>query len=186
MNQQELTDLAADLRVYVCGSRNSKCEQALLRRIRALPQATRLQMLAPLLDLNAPVALVFVDRAQLPRPAYLAILQRGLDEADASSIYEWMAATVFHLGWRKVFAVLRQALSRNPRHGASALYHVPGLCCGSDTLSGSLPTDALSDEFFQLVELYHRNGHIVCPDAKVLRLIRDRARSMTRSPQGLR
>jgi hypothetical protein len=186
VSQQELTDLAADLRAYVCGSRNSKCEQALLRRIRALPQATRLQILAPLLDLNATVALVFVDRAQLPRPAYLAILQRGLDEADASSIYKWMAATVFHLGWHEVFAELRQALSRNPRRGASALYHVPGLCRGHDMLSGSLPTDELLDEFCQLVELYHRNGHVVCPDEQTFHLIRDRARSTTRPPQGLR
>lgn len=187
MVQTELTDLAADLRAYVYGSRDSKRELALLRRIRALPQAMRLQILAPLLDLNATVTLVLVDHAQLSRAAYLAILQRGLDEADASSIYQWMAATVFHLGWRKVFAVLRQALSTNPHRGASALYHVPGLCRGdpaSDTLSSSLPTDALLDEFCQLVELYHRNGHVVCPDTRVFQLIKDRARSAARSPQG--
>jgi hypothetical protein len=188
VNQQELTDLATDLRAYVCGSRDSKREVALLRRIRAFPQAMRLQILAPLLDLNATVSLVLVDRAQLSRAAYLAILQRGLDKADASSIYEWMAATVSHLGWRKVFAVLRQTLSTNPRRGASALYHAGGMVWGnpaSHTLSGSLPADAL-DEFCQLVELYHRNGQVVCPDAQEFQLIRDRARSTPRSPQGLR
>jgi hypothetical protein len=145
----------------------------------------RLQILAPLLDLNATVSLVLVDRAQLSRAAYLAILQRGLDEADASSMYEWMAATVSHLGWRKVFALLRQTVSTNPRRGASALYHAGGMVWGnpaSQTLSGSLPADALLDEFCQLVELYHQNGHVVCPDARVFQLITDRARSTSRSP----
>jgi hypothetical protein len=44
-------DLAADLRSYV-----TKQEQASLRRIRALPQSQRLEVLAPLLDFKGWVA----------------------------------------------------------------------------------------------------------------------------------
>lgn len=111
LNQQKPADLAADLRAYVGGSRDSKRELGLLRRIRALRQAMRPQLLVPLLGLNVTVALALIDRAQLSRSGYLAVLQRGLDEADASFIYQWMVSTVFHLGWRKVFSVLRQARS---------------------------------------------------------------------------
>jgi hypothetical protein len=42
-------DLAADLKTYATGRRDSKQEQALLRRIRALPQPQRMELLAPLL-----------------------------------------------------------------------------------------------------------------------------------------
>lgn len=171
--------MAADLRAYVDGSRDSKRELDLLQRIRALPQAMREPLLVPLLDLNATVALALIDRAQLSRAAYLAIFQRGLDEADASSIYQWMAATVVHLGWQKVFSVLRQALTVNPRLVAAALYHVPALCGSEQTLSGSLPTTTLLDEFCQLVELCHAKGYMVCTDERAFQVIRDRARRTT-------
>jgi len=182
LNEREPTELAADLRAYVGGSRDSKRELALLRRIRALPQAMRRQLLVPLLDLNAGVALVLIHRAQLSRADYLAILQRGLEEADASFISKWMEATVVHLGWRKVFSVLRQELAVKPRRLAAALYHVPYLCRGKQTLSGTLPTTALLDEFCQLVELCHRKGYVVCPDKQAYQVIRDRASRTTRSP----
>ncbi len=67
-------DLVADLREYVTGRRHSNQEQALLRRIRALPESQRMEILAPLLDLKGSVALVLADRAQLSRGDYLAIL----------------------------------------------------------------------------------------------------------------
>jgi len=118
-------DLATDLRAYVAGRRDSKQEQALLRRIRALPQPQRMEILAPLLDFKGSVALVLADRAQLSRGDYLAILERGLAEADASSIKFWLEATVRHLGWRKVFSILRGIAAPWPSPGASALYHVP-------------------------------------------------------------
>lgn len=118
-------DLAADLRAYVTGPRHSKQEQALLRRIRALPQSQRMEILAPLLDLKGWVALILADRAQLSRGDYLAIFERGLAEADASSIRYWMEATVRHIGWKKVFSILRDMAAPWPSPGASALYCVP-------------------------------------------------------------
>ena len=182
LNEQELTELSDDLRAYVGGRRDSKRELALLRKIRALPQAMRQQLLVPLLDLNAGVALVLIHRAQLSRAAYLAVLQRGLDEADASAISYWMSTTVVHLGWRRVFSVLRQELSVKPRRVAAALYHVPYLCRSKQTLSGSLPTAALLDEFCQLVMLCHEKGYAVCTDREAFQAIRDRARQTTGSP----
>lgn len=179
LNQQRLTDLAADLGAYVAGSRDSKRELDLLQRTRALPQAMREQLLVPLLDLNATVALVLIHRAQLSRAAYLAVFQRGLDEADASSIYQWMAATIVHLGWQKVFSVLRQELTVRPHRVAAALYHVPALCGGEQTLSGSLPTTILLDEFCQLVVLCHARGYMVCTDERAFQVIIDRARRAT-------
>jgi len=100
-------ELAADLRAYVAGRRHSRQEEALLRRIRALPQSQRMEILAPLLDLKGLTALVLIDHSQLSRADYLAILKRGLAEADASSIKFWLEATVRHVGWRKVFSILR-------------------------------------------------------------------------------
>ena len=110
-------DLAADLRAYAAGRRDSKQEQALLRRIRALPQPQRMEVIAPLLKTHWPSALSMADRAQLTRDDYVAIFKQGLAEADASSIKVWMGATVRHIGWRAVISILRDmaapmALSR--------------------------------------------------------------------------
>jgi hypothetical protein len=144
-------DLAADLRAYVTGRRHSKQEQALLRRIRALPQSQRMEILAPLLDFKGSVALVLADRAQLSRDDYLAILMRGLAEADASTIRFWLEATVRHLGWRKVFSILRDMAAPWPSPGASALYHVPFMFLKVYPLPPSL-----KQKFVQLLELYDR------------------------------
>jgi hypothetical protein len=144
-------DLATDLRAYVAGRRHSKQEQALLRRIRALPKSQRMEILAPLLDFKGSVALVLADRAQLSRDDYLAILMRGLAEADASTIKFWLESTVRHLGWRKVFSILRDMAAPWPSPGASALYHVPFMFLKFYPLPSSL-----KQEFVQLLELYDR------------------------------
>jgi hypothetical protein len=144
-------DLAADLRAYVSGRRHSKQEQALLRRIRALPQAQRMEILAPLLDFKGSVALILADRAQLSRGDYLAILKRGVVEADARSIEFWLEATVCHLGWRKVFSMLRDMAAPWPSPGASALYHLPFVFLKVYPLPPSL-----KQQFVQLLELYDR------------------------------
>ena len=143
-------DLAADLRAYVTGRRHSKQEQALLRRIRALPQSQRMEVLAPLLDFKRWVAL-FADRAQLSRGDYLAILKRGLAQADASSIKFWLEATVRHLGWPTVFSVLRERAAPWPSPGALALYHLPFIFGELHPLPPSLNND-----FDRLLELYER------------------------------
>ena len=174
-------DLAAELRDYVTGRRDSKRERALLRRVLALPQAQRAEILLPLLDLNAPVALLLVNRAQLSRASYLTVLKQGLIKGDASSVRMWMRATVAHLGWRRVFSVLREALAAgSPGRGASVLYHVPSICglrlglssmdaqrlrkegiLPKPTLTGPLPTAALAREFLKLAVLYQESGYTV-------------------------
>jgi hypothetical protein len=144
-------DLAADLRAYVTGRRHSKQEQALLRRIRALPQSQRMQVLAPLLDLKGSTALVLAGRSQLSRGDYLAILKRGLVDADASSIKFWLEATVRHVGWRKVFSILRGMAAPWPSPGASAIYFLPFIFDELYPLSPSL-----KKEFDHPLELYDR------------------------------
>jgi hypothetical protein len=144
-------DLAADLRAYVTGRRHSTQEQALLHRIRALPQSQRMEILAPLLNLKESTALVLADRSQLSRGDYLTILKQGLAEADASSIKLWLEATVPHLGWRKVFSILRGMAAPWPSPGASALYHAPFMFRKASPLPPSV-----KKEFIQLLELYDR------------------------------
>lgn len=87
-----------------------------------MPQRERLVLLTPLLELKVATALVLINRAQLSRTHYLEIFKRGLAEADASSIALWMDATVPHIGWRRIFSVLRGSLATSPRGGAFALY----------------------------------------------------------------
>ena len=130
MNESELSDLAANLRAYIAVPRDSARESTLLRRVHALPQSQRLAVLTPLLELNPRTALVFIDGAQLAPSDYLAVFKLGLIKGDASSVAEWMEATVPHLGWHRVFSVLRETLITNPRGGAFALYHVPYICHG--------------------------------------------------------
>ena len=143
-------DLAADLRAYAAGRRDSKQEQALLRRIRALPQPQRMEIIAPLLKTHWPSALSMADRAQLTRDDYVAIFKQGLAEADASSIKVWMGATVRHIGWRTVISILRDMAAPWPCRGAFALYHMP-------FLFGDYPLPpSLKEECVQLLELYER------------------------------
>jgi hypothetical protein len=144
------TDLAADLRTYVAGRRDSKQEQALLRRIRALPQPRRMEILAPVLKTHPRWALVLADHAQLARGDYIALFKRGLAEADASSIKIWMKATVRHIGWRTVIPILRDVAAPWPSRGAFALYHMPFLFS-----EYPLPP-SLIEEFVRLLELYDR------------------------------
>lgn len=144
------TDLAADLRTYVAGRRDSKQEQALLRRIRALPRPRRMEILAPLLSSYWSAALLMADRAQLTRGDYVVIFKQGLAEANASSIKLWMKATVSHIGWRKVISILRDVAAPWPSRGAFALYHMPFLF--SDY---PLPP-SLRQECVRLLELYER------------------------------
>lgn len=144
-------DLTADLRAYVAGSRDSKKEQALLRRIRALPQMQRMEVLEPLLSVNGWVALQLADRAQLSRRDYLAILKRGLAEANASSMKVWLKATAPHVGWRSVFSLLRTMAAPWPSPGAFALYHMPSVFADRCPLPPSL-----RKELRQLLELYDR------------------------------
>lgn len=111
---------------------------------------------------------MLIDRAKLSISDYLAIFKQGLVKGNASSVAFWMEATVPHLGWNKVFSVLREALTTNPRGGAFALYHVPRLCRGNasqPSLSGTLPTRELAVEYVQLIVLYHENGHRVVDES---------------------
>jgi hypothetical protein len=159
LDQSESSDLGVDLRAYASGRRDSKREQALLRRLRALPQPQRMEALVPLLEINLSTALALVDRAQLSRAAYLAVLQRGLIQGNASSVKFWMKATIAHLGWRRVISALREALTTNPRGGAFALYHVPYF------FRDNAPSRELHLELLQLVVLYHEKGHRVIPES---------------------
>ena len=159
MDPSESSDLGVDLRAYVSARRDSKREQALLRRLRALPQAQRMEVLAPLLEANLRTALVFVDRGQLSRAAYLAVFQQGLIQGNASSVKFWMKSTVAHLGWRRVISALREALTTNPRGGAFALYHVPYF------FHDNAPSRALRLELLQLVVLYHEKGYRAVPES---------------------
>jgi hypothetical protein len=159
LDQSESSDLGVDLRAYVNGRRDSKREQALLRRLRTLPQPQRMELLAPLLEMNLSTALALVDRAQLSRAAYLSVLQQGLILGNASSVKFWMKATLAHLGWRRVISVLREALTTNPRGGAFALYHAPYF------FRGNAPSRELHLELLQLIVLYHEKGHRVVPES---------------------
>src|SRR5262249_21816375 len=143
-------DLAADLRSYATGRRDSKKEQSLLRRIRALPQAQRMEPIALLLNSHCPAALSMADRVQLRRGDYVLIFKRGLAEANASSIKLWIRATVRHIGWRTVISILRDVAAPWPSPGAFALYHMPFLFPGYP-LPSSLKQDCV-----QLLELYER------------------------------
>jgi hypothetical protein len=159
LEQSESSDLGVDLLAYVSGRREAKREQALLRRLRALPQRERMEVLAPLLEINLSTALALVDRAQLSRAAYLAVFQQGLIQGNASSVKFWMKATIAHLGWRRVISALREALTTNPRGAAFALYHTPYF------FRGNAPGRELQIELLQLIVLYHEKGYRAVPES---------------------
>lgn len=78
LSQSEL-NLTEDLRAYVSGHRrDSKLESTLLRRVQALPQAQRFEILLPLLELDMRMALLLIGSAQLSQAAYLQVFNEGL------------------------------------------------------------------------------------------------------------
>jgi hypothetical protein len=151
-----LMDLAADLHVYVSGRRDSKQEQILLQRILGLGRSERMEVLAPILDLEGRIGFDLANRAQLSRAHYLWILRRGLAQAALGDISSCLEATVHHLGWRKVFSVFREELTRTPRRAAFALHQLSALLREKES-------SEISIEYFRLIVLYHENGHEVTP-----------------------
>jgi hypothetical protein len=133
-----------------------------LRRVQALPQAQRFEILLPLLELDMRMALLLIGSAQLSQAAYLQVFNEGPVKGDASSVSVWMKATVPHLGWPVVFSILRNAMPTKPQGVANALYHVPYLCAENapqPALSGPLPSQELADEYFELVVKSQKNGY---------------------------
>jgi hypothetical protein len=155
LDQSELSDLSADLRAYLSGRRESKREQELLRRLRALPQRERMELLAPLLEDNTGNPFVFVDRAQLSRADYLTVFKQGLVRGNPSSVKFWLQATIWHLGWRTILSALREAFPTNPRGVAFALYHLPFI------FREKGPSVELRLQFLRLVVLCHEKDYQV-------------------------
>lgn len=101
----------------------------LTRNLRKLPEEERFQFIMKLLSHKSFCAHgvgQYLARACLERKEFLAaILELGLEVADASRIRWWLGAVVPKLGFPRATAILKSKLGTQPKQVDKALYWLP-------------------------------------------------------------
>ncbi|HWE39214.1 MAG TPA: hypothetical protein VG406_21875 [Isosphaeraceae bacterium] len=111
--------------------RDPRWENALARDLRTLSESERFRFLDELLSVQPTVALGLARRCLSQKASFEAILERGLGEADASSIRDWLACVTPHLGMRRVIRRLRELLPGHRAMVKAAAYWLPEFLKGS-------------------------------------------------------
>ncbi len=114
---------------YVTKFRNSDMERHLASELRKQPEEERLRFVQEVLASghrgSFAVALWLAKTCLRDRRSFEAILNQGLDQADASVIKHWLEAVVNGLGFRRVVAILSTRLRVDPTSVIRARYWLP-------------------------------------------------------------
>lgn len=114
-----------ELKDYLNRPRDSKNEKLLLQWLKELPEEKRYSAIGEMLQQNRKVALLMASRTLRQKQYFEKILERGLQEGDASTILPWLECAVPKLGFRKVILSLNRRLESDPRSVDNALYWMP-------------------------------------------------------------
>ncbi|CAN5915643.1 hypothetical protein BH23PLA1_BH23PLA1_29390 [soil metagenome] len=87
--------------------RDSRWERDLARKLRQLPEKDRLEFLLEFLSVNQLVGLKLARNCLSDRKSFETLLERGLREADASTIRYWLDSVVPRMGFPRVVRRLR-------------------------------------------------------------------------------
>jgi hypothetical protein len=130
-------------RDYEGRTRNPLWERELARQLRELSEPERFEFLNEFLPLNQVVALELARNCPLEKQSLEKLLDRGLVEADASAIREWLECVVPKLGFRRVLHHLRSRRAVNPCGVERARYWLPlfleGSGCSESDVAALLP-----------------------------------------------
>lgn len=123
---------------YLSEPRSGIWENQLAKDLRAVSEAERLEFVNELLSRRPSIALGLAKRCLSQRASFEALLERGLKEADASSIEEWLECLTPKLGPRRVLACLRRLLPDYRQKIKAAAYFLGGLGCSEEELNSLL------------------------------------------------
>jgi len=124
--------MTLDAKNYVGRTRDPGWERALARELRLLPEAERLQFVKDLLDVHLVVALDLARKCLSERESLESLLEFGLEEADPSTIQDWLKCVLPRLGARRLVQCLYRNLKDYPQAVESARYWLPGLLSKAD------------------------------------------------------
>lgn len=118
-------------RDYEGRTRNPVWERDLARQLRTLSEAERRAFFGEFLSVNQAVALDLARKCLMEKRSLEDLLARGLAEADASSMREWLECVMPRLGLRHVVRYLMQQRPANPSGVEKAVYWLPMFLGGS-------------------------------------------------------
>lgn len=102
---------------YRMRRRDSRWERELARKLKQLPEQERLEFLSEFLSVNQLVALKLAEKCLSDRQSFETLLERGLREADSSTIRYWLESLVPRIGFSRVVRQLRN-YSQDPTYQA--------------------------------------------------------------------
>lgn len=106
---------------YVNRRRDSVWERELARQLRQLPEPERFRFIDEFLD-HSLLGLDFAKASLTQRSYFEQLLQRGLNTADASTIFDWLECIVPKLGFKRVIRLLTKEVERNTQAVDQAVY----------------------------------------------------------------
>ncbi|MFI5454991.1 MAG: hypothetical protein ACHRXM_06025 [Isosphaerales bacterium] len=124
--------MTLDAKNYVGRVRDPKWERDLARELRLLPEAMRLQFVKDLLDVHLVVALDLARKCLSQRESLESLLEFGLQEANPSTMQDWLKCVLPGLGARRLVRCLHGHLNDYPQAVESARYWLPGLLTKAD------------------------------------------------------
>jgi hypothetical protein len=134
--------------------RDTATETELARYLRGLPEKQAFEFIIELLGVHEPVALEMAQRCLRNKDSFYRLLARGLELADASSIFRWLACVVPRLGPPAVLRFLTEHIDDFPRGVGRALYFLPAFT-GTDGQAQAL--------FAELHRLAGEKGLLLSP-----------------------
>ncbi len=117
---------------YANRRRDPGWELELARTLRSISEQERLEFIQEWILCQPSLALLFAHKCLQRRRSFYAILQYGLDHANASSISAYLDCVVPRVGFRRAIAYLSKELPRNPKAVGKALYWLPRLLSKDD------------------------------------------------------
>ncbi len=125
-------------------ARQAGWERELAKDLRRLSEAERLSFLLDLLSENSSLALDLARKCLTDRKSFEIILERGLQDADASSIRYWLGCVIPPLGFPRVVRHLGRLASTYPIGVRKASYGLPTFSKEPGYLRATFEMESLS------------------------------------------
>lgn len=117
---------------YIGRRRDTQRERELASLLRQMPEAERFEYIQQALRKHVVVGLQLAHTCLRDNKNFVTLLHQGLQQADASSIHNWLETVAPHLGFKRVIYLLNQSLQDTPEAVDMALYWLPRMLPAGD------------------------------------------------------